>query len=221
MSSTLAVIPFSGFYNTWHDDALDRALESYFQDPDNGDAIDEFVEHAFDAVNWRQVHETYARHYAEAFAERFKIAGVEFDELNSPREYNFVTDRIFVKIPEAEVHRIYHETLPKILEEVAEEMFTSRSGFSSFYSNDVKDWGPLEEWDHNQVYALLRAYVRANEGADLDGYEQFQLMEDYHCNGYMENWLAEAGNEKFRRIDKIYSYLRDRGERGERGLSRR
>ena len=36
----------------------------------------------------------------------FKIKG-EFDSLKSPREYNFATDRIFIKISENEIARIF------------------------------------------------------------------------------------------------------------------
>lgn len=209
----LAIIPFAGFYGTWHDDELDRALESYFQDPETGDPLDEFTSDAFMQVDWTQVHRRYALAYAQAWCEHFGIKGMEFDELNSPREYNFVTDRIFVKIPLAEVQRIFLETPLSYLNEVAAEEFTSRSGFISSYSPDVGDWGDLEEWDHNQVWALLRAHVRFIDGDDWDQQRESDLMETYRDNGYFENWISEAGNDKFREIDNRYAEWRCQKEK--------
>ena len=45
---------------------------------------------------------------------------------------------------------------------VLEDMFTSHDGFIPYYPNkpDAGVWlKPVEEWDHNQLQALIRAYV--------------------------------------------------------------
>ena len=38
-------------------------------------------------------------------------------------------------------------------------MFTSRDGFISHYSPDIDDWGQLRNWDHNQLYCMLEAWL--------------------------------------------------------------
>ena len=106
----------------------------------------------------------------------------------SPREYNFTTDRIFIKLPAKEIRRIHKATEPEVLAEVAAEEFTSRSGFISFYSPDVESWGPLKTWDHNQRYCLLTAYARQEE----PGFAEASLVEDYNCNGDIDNWLLNT-----------------------------
>lgn len=209
----LSVIPFSGFYNSIHDSELDRALETMFSD-DSGNPNDGLVSRAFDLVRWQRVHAAYAAHYAAAFIEEFEITGAAFESMTSPREYNFETDRVFITLPESEVTRILSVTPRETLDNVAREMFTSRSGFCSFYSPDVDDWGAVATWDHNQVYALLSAYVlHKREGEEFDSWAEYGLMEDCSGNGYLDNWLGEHSREGMARLWNVCDYLRTRAER--------
>lgn len=214
----LTVIPFSGFYCSAHDSDVDYALDQYFQD-DHGDPISGLIERAWDHINWTAARTLYAKAYAENFAIALKIRAT-FESMTSPREYNFTTDRIFMTISQREVYRIRRETPPGLLAEVAAEMFTSRSsrsGFSSYYEPDVKTWGALKTWDYSQLLALMTAYARHELG---DDWSERDLMEYEHCNGGMEEMLAEAGDDEFRRLDKVYAYLRDRQERNRPALNR-
>lgn len=209
----LAVIPFSGFYNSLHSSELDRALEMMFSD-DSGNPNDGLVFRAFDLVQWRNVHAAYAAHYAAAFCEEFEITGAAFESMTSPREYNFETDRIFITLPESEVTRMLTETPRETLDAVATEMFTSRSGFISYYPPDVDSWGPVAEWDHNQCFALLLAYVlHMRDGKAFDGWAEYSIMEDYSCNGYLDEWLSESADPKLKRLWNISEYLRKRESR--------
>lgn len=203
--SKLTIIPFQGFYHSIHDDNLDRAADSVLQD-DRGDCVhDGLVMRLFDAVDWKQAHISYAKEYTKAWADKVGIAGVEFEELNSPREYNFTTDRIFVKIPDAEVRRIFSETPRQPLHEKAAEWFTSRSGFISFYSADTISWGPLDTWDHNQIGCLIAAYCKFKE------FDEEHLVEDFNCNGDIDNWILNTP-AAVRVSNLAYRIRRMRGE---------
>lgn len=183
------VIPFAGFYYSDHDAEFDRALEMMVSDESGCHPVHpDITMRLFDRIDWRMAHVSYARQFALDWCEHFGIKGAEFEELNSPREYNFTTDRIFVRIPESEIARIHAETAPAVLCDVAREEFTSRSGFFSFYSNDPESWGELAEWDHNQRYALLIAYARQREPE----FEEFSLCEDYSGNGMIDNWILNT-----------------------------
>jgi hypothetical protein len=209
----LSVIPFSGFYNSIHDSELDRALEQMFSD-ESGNPYDGLVSCAFDLVQWQKVHAAYAAHYAAAFCEEFDIVGATFESLASPREYNFETDRIFITLPEPEVSRILTVTPRDILDNVASEMFTSRSGFISHYSPDVDSWGPVAEWDHNQCFALLSAYVlHMRDGEAFDSWAEYSIMEHCSGNGYLDKWLSESAHEGMARLWNVCDYLRTRAER--------
>lgn len=209
----LAVIPFSGFYNSIHSSELDRALEMMFSD-DSGNPNDGLVSRAFDLVQWQSVHAAYAAHYAAAFCEEFEITGAAFESMTSPREYNFETDRIFITLPESEVTRMLTETPRETLDAVAAEMFTSRSGFISYYPPDVDSWGPIAEWDPNQCFALLLAYVlHRRDGEAFDAWAEYSIMEYYSCNGSLDEWLGESSREGMARLWNVCDYLRTRAER--------
>lgn len=201
----LAVIPFSGFYNSLHDAKLDRALEQMFSDRETGCERNEGLElRAYAACDWSAVHRAYAKHYAEAWLAEHGIKG-EFESLQNPREYNFTTDRIFVKLAEGEPARLLATVDRARLADVATEMFTSRSGFISYYSPDVADWGPADEWDHNQLAALLVAHA-GDEG------DEYGLMEGATCNGYLEQWIGDW-TPGIERLYRVHDYLQTRATR--------
>lgn len=183
-------IPFSGFYNSNHDAILDDAIEqtfSYDQVPDN----------FYDHVDWQKVHDAYARNYTGHFEtwlssidQSVNITSLQYESLYSPREYNFETDRIKCTISLADVQTLMAATNQGDLANVIKERFTSRSGFISFYSNDVLTWleKPLETWDANEIETLILAFI-SSMGEQLDDYE---IMEHSRCNDGIDQSL-EAG----------------------------
>lgn len=209
----IAQIPFSGFYHSLHDMALDDALDMAVSDS-SGEPNADLHERAFDAIDWGHAHSEYAKAYAENFLSEFGIRGA-FESMHSPREYNFTTDRIFITLADDELQRVYDATPAETLASCAREMFTSRDGFASFYSPDVDDWGDLDEWDHNQIFCLINAYVLdKRQGEEFDSDAEYSLMEANRDNGYIDGWLDK--NPEAVRIFNIASYLRQREERAYR-----
>lgn len=207
----LTTIPFSGFYCTMHEDALDRAVEQMFSDRDTGcHPYTGLIDRAQWDCKWSGVMQDYAKEYAEQFAREFGI-DMTFDSMESPKFYNFTTDRVFCAISESEVARLLKETPADVLKKTAADMFTSRDGFSSFYSPDVSDWGWTNEWDHNQVGCLVAAFVSSIR-PDFDQYAELSLMEDAECNGYIWNWIDE-NTPTIDRLYKVFNYLELRAER--------
>jgi len=207
----LTKLPFSGFYESLHGHMIDQACEQMFQD-DNGHDLPHIAalrHRHWQSCNYHQVFVKYAKAYALEFTEKFAVA-VAFQSLESPREYNFDTDRIMVTISAKEVRRIHGATDAKALAEMVKDQCTSRSGFISFYDPDMATWGPVETWDSPQVALLLRTY--AYQEADFDSWAEYYLMEDYSCNGYIDNWLNDA-TPAAGRLYKIHDYLMRRAER--------
>ncbi|MDE3023040.1 MAG: hypothetical protein KGI54_14525 [Pseudomonadota bacterium] len=88
--------------------------------------------------------------------------GLTFESMDSPREYNFTTDRIYASVPVFVLRKLFkrsREEKHRTLAAVIKKRFTSYDGFYSFYSNDLGDWlnRPLAEWDHNELGTLLIA----------------------------------------------------------------
>lgn len=221
MSKLSCLIPFSGFYETWHDAEFDNCLE-YMFDPEGSGApyAGPLAMRFFDTVNWRAAQTEYAKDYAENFAAALGCKVCEWEEMISPREYNFTTDRLFAKFDAAELRAMLARAdIRAELDAVAADMFTSRSGFISHYSPDVDSWGDdISGWDYNQRGALLRAAANViiTYGENFGQEREFELMEDARCNGWLDDWIwnnttdgAVMGN----RCDKVARYLAAREAR--------
>jgi len=186
MTDTVSIkIPFCGLYNTVLSAELDSVEEREAEGMEERQEEDgiapelrleasTFAEIFFNVTDYRAAHEEVAKGYAEAFAERvdevfgFK-AGFEFEEMVSPRFYNFETDRIFCRVPFSTVERLFeiskadeHKTLSRVIR----ERHTSYDGFISHYRNQLSEWleKPLEEWDHNELETLLLAALEIEDG---------------------------------------------------------
>jgi hypothetical protein len=155
-TTKLAVLPrFPGFYESILTSIIDREMEYEMQE--SGDNYDE-IEKRFD---YGEAMESVARGWVQAFAQETGVP-VEFESLKSPRQYNFTTDRVYVLLPESYVIKMREEVDPNTLRSVVEKYFTSCDGFISHYSPDIEDdsWKrPVTEWDHNELMALLDAWL--------------------------------------------------------------
>lgn len=203
-------IPFAGFYETYHDMKVDEAVESGFNwDPETSE--DKELPDAFwDAdINWSAIHNEYCKQYVAAFAEAFEL-DLEFVEMTSPREYNFTTDRIFATIPEEQMNKIKDKVLgSEEGRKYVSDRFTSRDGFSSFYSNDLDD----EEWkgelDYNQLGVILQFYVE--QDISEENWYEFEcgLVEDFELYGWDSVIDAQAAVEKAIREAEIKDAAND------------
>lgn len=208
------VLPFSGFYESLHDSEVGETINRMFSDRATGcNVYAGLVSRCNDACDFREVFTAYAGDYAKSFADEFAIPSLVFERLDSPREYNFETDRIFCKVSLDDMRAILAKVPREELDRVAADMFTSRDGFSSFYSPDVSTWGDLAGWDCNQCAALVKAWADSEQSSGpFDQWEEFNLMESATSNGRIEEWVGNA-TPGITRLYKIYDYLEARSER--------
>ena len=164
-------VPFQGFYNSIYSD-YDYSIS------EDSEYTDQEKENILDSIDHKATQENIAAAYTDEFSELFKIP-LEFESLTSPREYNFETDKIYAYIPISEVARLLSFTKPETLAETVKDRFTSRSGFISFYDNDVNTWN-WENPDHNMIETLIMAYISEtpeSEDYDLTIYERLNIYE--------------------------------------------
>lgn len=168
-------LPFPGFYESWLSSELDNCEERDCEglaDKQEEDGIPvelrldagDFGELMWRVADYGKMHQFIAEKWVEVFSnfwceEGEEIIPMEFEKMMSPKEYNFTTDRVFAYIPFSYMEDMLAKVDKTVLEKFIKDKFTSRSGFSSFYSNDLEDWleKPLEEWDHNEFGTLLEA----------------------------------------------------------------
>jgi hypothetical protein len=193
-------IPHSGFahgsiWETAVDDAIlafvdyvieDRQyLEATFDGlahvPTEEIDFDRLREAVFEAMDYRRAYEHLAREYVAELADWLSDTLdmevlAEFEEVVSPRYYNFETDRVFAKISLSAMQEIARRLAADpigraALRDTIRERHTSRDGFASWYSGnpDSADWHkPVADMDHNELGTLLRAWVLYNGIEDLD-----------------------------------------------------
>lgn len=132
-----------------------------------------------------------------------------FEEMTSPREYNFATDRIFALVPLSVMRDLFRRSRAEghaTLAAVIARRFTSRSGFISHYPNDLDAWTakPLAEWDYNELGTLLIAALEMVE-ADSDDFpdsEAYEAIDFYSAFDAGMDWqkydskLLDARREK-------------------------
>lgn len=174
------LIPFEGFYNT---SASDRVENIAFWNYISEKGIQEDAEHVYmdcpddlteaeysDFWNnyfpehYKEIQEETAKAYMDALGGELGIK-LTFESIDSPRQYNYTTDRLFCDADEAELLHLYNRTDKKILSEVIKERHTSRPGFSSYYDNEItaESWQDPEKYDHNQWQTVIEANIKQNE----------------------------------------------------------
>lgn len=160
-----AILPFfPGFYNSVLDDLVDREIEMRMENEEmTWEDCDKLCDYqaAFLAIT---------QAWVDAFAKETGIA-VKYKTVESPKFYNFTTDRCVVEITLEEMTRVRKIAEESgLMQKVLDRHFKSRDGFMSFYSNDLEEWNELEteNLDHNEAMAYLEAAILPEtEGNDL------------------------------------------------------
>jgi hypothetical protein len=220
-------LPFDGYYSSVWDQGLDSEMEQYaenYEETDReeyGDAgleASDFCDIFMETVEWKKCHDSVNRAVVDAIQQvlddelDIKI-NLTFSCMESPRFYNFSTDRLFAKISRADVAklvRIVRSDRYETLREVLKDRHTSRSGFSSFYSNDLATWlgKRVSDWDHNELESLLlaAAETRANQARKFNPPRGRALWTDavYDCVTNYDSLLHEfecgVNWDKFERL---------------------
>ncbi len=178
------LIPFVGFYETIASEKVDSIAFRDFIDenniPDNEetgwldvpeDMSDEHQEAFWDEYYPKhrdEIQKQVAIDYIDGLSKDIDLP-MTFESIDSPRFYNYGTDRLFVDVPEGELLHFYNRVDKKILAEMIKENHTSRDGFASFYDDTIEaeSWKDPEAYDHNQWTTVIEAYIKQND-IDVD-----------------------------------------------------
>lgn len=186
-------IPFQGFCNSIHSALIDDAFEQEHTD-DDGELDSDAHHAAHDTINWQAVMIEYAKYYVEQLNEELDFE-LTFNQLHSPREYNFETDTIEVLIAQDDLDTVFKILCAKhnqALREHIRDALTERSGFIPNYSNEFDDW--LDQCVYEpaalatpQITLLLEVYIK--ECSDFD---ETHCMDDVNSNGDLSEWIHSA-----------------------------
>ena len=165
MNKLESTIPFDGFYESFISADIEYQMGQQIEWDcdiyDLNESEEEILYNNYLSVNtsyfYNQIAEDYTNLYIDALNERLKGFSLKanYKCFESPREYNFKTDRIFIEIEEnhaVDIIKYLVKNYKKELEKKIQDMFTSRSGFISFYKNSIDLWTKdFKEWDCNMI----------------------------------------------------------------------
>jgi len=177
---------FQGFYGTIFEadneeneiDDINQQREAKGLDPIN-----------YDNCEWdyKEYHLNVAKECVNAIESKLqeilnKDVKVIFEELRSPREYNFYNDAIDVEIS---LNKAAQQTILDILRDNKEKFnehikqsYSSRDGFFSSHSNDANEWiENLKTWDNDILSHKLGAVLEFIL-EQVEEYEAINLYED-------------------------------------------
>jgi len=183
---------FPGFYESWlfNSDTEYRAIQNeldYYREEKPGVTEDNLD---FD-------YESYKRDAIENFIEAWKslapadiIEAVEFDELDSPRYYNFRTDYLYCTVTFKEgwqgVMRKFMDENKESLRERIRKDWSSYDGFISFMDNDIEAWPVhlFDDPDERYVGSMIR-YMMEAENDDIRDKIIYETMDDFYAESYV------------------------------------
>ena len=202
---------FPGFYNTMFDTeedyirfetemTLDEKREYYSAVFGEGVTEEFFDEYFWECLTNRE----YAiEEVCESICEALKtidpigvIKAIKYERLSSPKYYNFSNDSINCKITfDQQVLQKYVDNNIEEFTKFIEERYTSRSGFISSHSNDIKDWRDISELGEHSTGSVLE-FVFLNE------YQEDAQNELYEHAGLMEVFGSNIGFDEEKMIQK-------------------
>ena len=209
MKKLESTIPFDGFYESFISDDIDHQIGQQIEwDADTFDLNENEQQILWDnylSVNtiyfYNLIAEDYTNFYIDALNERLKgfTLKATYKCLTSPREYNFETDKIFIEIEEShciDFIKYIIKNYKKELDNKIKERFTSRSGFISFYENNLESWtNNYKEWDHNQIGICFELF-------DLEEEEINYSLREYLSETISENLGNTLGKDGIDLLDR-------------------
>ena len=200
-NKTISTIPFQGFYDSLYSHAIDSEIENsidyYYKEYELTESQRDTLANGYLERNVSEFYYNVAKDYAESFIYEIErdtglSLNAKFESMESPKEYNFQTDRLFIELPEASAVAFVDYILAnhkEELEELIAQRFTSRSGFISHYDNTLEAWGDPSEWDYNQLGTCFEIF----EYLEHDIYDGHSIYESI-SNGLADT-LSDAADK--------------------------
>jgi hypothetical protein len=126
-------VNFGGFYYSLHSELIDSMVQMY-EDTDNEDEVIEFD-------NYNQLHIKYSKHFV-SFLNELMDCNLKFINFDSPKYYNYSTDKIVCKYTKKDFNAIKKyakvNNLMNDIELHIKRITTSVDGYWAFYEyNEV------------------------------------------------------------------------------------
>ena len=120
LNKTKFLIDFGGFYHSIHSDEIDSRIEHFEIDEDN--------------INYKETCNSYCIEFIDSINDMLEL-GLKFIQIDSPKFYNYSTDKIEVEINENDFNKLKDTYLnSNEFIDYVNENSKSYDGFISFYN---------------------------------------------------------------------------------------
>jgi len=185
---------FSGYYNSFFepDNEENEIQEINYQRKEQGKKPINYDDAIFD---YKQYFEECSKEIVnfcedktnEILESDFKFT---YEETVSPREYNYTNDsiNISISVPDSDVLKLYNYINANFEEFTTyiKDKYTSCSGFTSFYTNDSKQWLKLDIYEDVMILGTLLDFILKNECEEIDLYYYTSERVNLFCQNYTE-----------------------------------
>lgn len=184
---------FPGFYDSLllnSDDsyyAIKEELEYYHDEEGRTDLTEDDLDIHYDDYE-RDVCDAYVDVFFKNAPEFIKKA--DFDEMVSPKEYNFSTDRVFANCEFAddwkEKMKAFMEENREWLNERISDDWSSYDGFISFMSNRLEEWDEhlFEEEDERYISTMI-GYMMLRNDKEIAWHPTQDCLENIYLGSYV------------------------------------
>ena len=193
---------FEGFYYSSYDSLADWALEdelNYYTKECHKDITIDDLEFDF---------KSFSHDIVEIFTDIFKdnvpswVEKVENPELDSPKFYNFRTDKIYATVTLKDDWREQIAEFVKTnfdwLEKRIKQDWTSRSGFDSWIHNDIGTFVENVYEAEPRYISIIMQYAMELENKDADMYEWMteRTIEEFENNNCANEYVILTKNDE-------------------------
>ena len=168
-------IEFGGFYG-FHDEYIENRIE-IDNDFSSGNDIDYYLD--IENVDWNATFKDYAKNWLHRFNIMSNLS-LEFVGIDSPKYYNYRTDKIIAKVNDADINDLMVFVDYVAFYEWANPQLQSRSGFHSFYNgvDDLIERAKNDDDDKSILLGMVCNYLIELNEVNEDIYElEYDIIE--------------------------------------------
>ena len=213
MDSSLIEIPnFEGFSYSWIDQEIDYAasndLEYYEEEYELNEEERDNVESSFFSQNMEELKEKISKAYVSAYFQPIEeetniILSPIFESLGSQYHPCHALDILYCELPTNEVIELLRwifKNKYEELKEVIKQRFTARDGYYPHYENDLKKWGKISLWDHNQIGTALLVFFEYDD-FNYSLHEDVSTVISENIFNTLSDDTQEFLNKRWQKID--------------------
>jgi len=190
---------FSGFYNSiWEMSGEEDEIDYYNSEENPNYHPDKVITYDDFTIDHKRYCDDVSRSFVSVMETKLKevlpsIGKIIFEELSSPKEYNFSTDSIHIEVDSedniCDEVRNYLSKNHEAWEKYLKDHYTSYDGFWSSYANDEESWrmytSNYTDFSNGHHLGAILNFVCENEGMnELDDF-YYEVMEGIYVGEYM------------------------------------